>query len=92
MIGSFERFGHTFPVGHLLGERVHLISTGAVGFRQALLQFAGQEQIGKQDRSVLFQIAFPHPAIAAYIQNQLKEDELSNQLTMEDYDPFTGSK
>ena len=30
--------------------------------------------------------------IAAYIQNQLKEDEMSNQLTMEDIDPFTGSK
>ena len=30
--------------------------------------------------------------IAAYIQNQLKEDELSNQLTIEDFDPFTGSK
>ena len=30
--------------------------------------------------------------IAAYIQNQLKEDELSNQLTMEEFDPFTGSK
>ena len=30
--------------------------------------------------------------IAAYIQNQLKEDEMSGQLTMEDVDPFTGSK
>ena len=30
--------------------------------------------------------------IAAYIQNQLREDELANQLTMENYDPFTGSK
>ena len=30
--------------------------------------------------------------LAAHIQNQLKEDEMSNQLTMEDIDPFTGSK
>ena len=30
--------------------------------------------------------------IAAYIENQLREDELTNQLTMEDVDPFTGSK
>ena len=30
--------------------------------------------------------------IKAYIQNQLKEDEMTNQLTMEDNDPFTGSK
>ena len=30
--------------------------------------------------------------ISAYIQNQLREDELANQLTMENYDPFTGSK
>ena len=30
--------------------------------------------------------------ITAYIQNQLREDELSNQLTMEEFDPFTGSK
>ena len=30
--------------------------------------------------------------IAAYIQNQLREDELANQLTMENYDPFTGGK
>jgi putative transposase len=30
--------------------------------------------------------------IAEYIRNQLKEDELSNQLTMEEIDPFTGSK
>ena len=26
------------------------------------------------------------------IRNQLKEDELSNQLTMEESDPFTGGK
>ncbi|MDD6174398.1 MAG: IS200/IS605 family transposase, partial [Firmicutes bacterium] len=31
-------------------------------------------------------------AIAAYIQNQLKEDAAADQLTMEEYDPFTGSK
>lgn len=30
--------------------------------------------------------------IKKYIQNQLKEDELSSQLTMENMDPFTGSK
>ncbi len=30
--------------------------------------------------------------IAAYIQNQLREDELAGQLTMEDINPFTGSK
>lgn len=31
--------------------------------------------------------------IAEYIQNQLKEDELHDQLTMKEYtDPFTGSK
>ena len=30
--------------------------------------------------------------IAAYIQNQLREDELANQLTMENYDPFTAGK
>ena len=30
--------------------------------------------------------------ITAYIQNQLREDELSNQLTMEEFAPFTGSK
>ena len=29
---------------------------------------------------------------SAYIQNQLREDELANQLTMENYDPFTGGK
>ena len=31
-------------------------------------------------------------AIAAYIQNQLKEDAAADQLTMEEIDPFTGSK
>ncbi len=30
--------------------------------------------------------------IAAYIQNQLKEDETAGQLTLEDINPFTGSK
>ena len=30
--------------------------------------------------------------IAEYIRNQLKEDEMSNQLTMEEIDPFTGGK
>ena len=31
--------------------------------------------------------------IAEYIQNQLKEDELHDQLTLKEYiDPFTGSK
>ncbi len=31
-------------------------------------------------------------AIDEYISKQLKEDELSNQLTLEESDPFTGSK
>ncbi len=31
-------------------------------------------------------------AINEYISKQLKEDELSNQLTLEESDPFTGSK
>ena len=31
-------------------------------------------------------------AIANYIQNQLKEDAAADQLTMEEFDPFTGSK
>ena len=32
-------------------------------------------------------------AIAAYIQNQLKEDQLEDQMTLREYtDPFTGSK
>ena len=31
--------------------------------------------------------------IAEYIQNQLKEDELKDQLTLREYvDPFTGGK
>ena len=30
--------------------------------------------------------------IAEYIQNQLKEDELGEQLTMSQVGPFTGSK
>ena len=30
--------------------------------------------------------------IQAYIQNQLKEDQMGEQLTFEDHDPFTGSK
>jgi putative transposase len=30
--------------------------------------------------------------IKEYIQNQLKEDQLGGQLTMEEKDPFTGSK
>ena len=30
--------------------------------------------------------------IKEYIVNQLKEDQLNGQLTMEDVDPFTGSK
>ena len=30
--------------------------------------------------------------IKEYIANQLKEDQLNGQLTMEDVDPFTGSK
>ena len=30
--------------------------------------------------------------IQTYIQNQLKEDELSGQLALEEADPFTGSK
>lgn len=30
--------------------------------------------------------------IAAYIRNQLKEDELSEQLTLDIEDPFTGNK
>ena len=30
--------------------------------------------------------------IANYIQNQLKEDAAADQLTMEELDPFTGSK
>ena len=30
--------------------------------------------------------------IAEYIQNQLKEDQLGDQLTMSGYGPFTGSK
>ena len=31
--------------------------------------------------------------IAEYIRNQLKEDELSDQMTIKEYtDPFTGSK
>ena len=31
-------------------------------------------------------------AINEYISQQLKEDELGNQLTLEEGDPFTGSK
>ena len=31
-------------------------------------------------------------AIDEYISNQLKEDELSNQMTLEEPDPFTGNK
>ena len=31
-------------------------------------------------------------AIAEYIQNQLREDAAADQLTMEDIDPFTGSR
>lgn len=30
--------------------------------------------------------------IKEYIANQLKEDQLASQLTLEDIDPFTGSK
>ena len=30
--------------------------------------------------------------ISEYISNQLREDELSNQLTLEESDPFTGKK
>ena len=30
--------------------------------------------------------------ITEYIRNQLKEDELSNQMTIEEFDPFTGSR
>ena len=30
--------------------------------------------------------------IKEYISNQLKEDQLNNQLTLEEVDPFTGSK
>ena len=30
--------------------------------------------------------------IKEYIANQLKEDELCGQLTLEDFDPFTGSR
>jgi putative transposase len=30
--------------------------------------------------------------IQTYIQNQLKEDKLTGQLTLEEADPFTGSK
>jgi putative transposase len=30
--------------------------------------------------------------IKAYIQNQLKEDQLNGQLTIDDIDPFKGSK
>lgn len=30
--------------------------------------------------------------IAEYIQNQLKEDAAADQLTIEDINPFTGSK
>ena len=31
-------------------------------------------------------------AIDEYISNQLREDELSNQMTLEEPDPFTGNK
>ena len=31
-------------------------------------------------------------AIDEYISNQLREDELSNQMTLEEHDPFTGNK
>ena len=31
-------------------------------------------------------------AISEYISHQLREDELSNQLTIDDVDPFTGSR
>ena len=31
-------------------------------------------------------------AISEYIRNQLKEDELGNQLTFDDVDPFTGGR
>ena len=31
-------------------------------------------------------------AIDKYISNQLREDELSNQMTLEEPDPFTGNK
>jgi len=30
--------------------------------------------------------------VKEYIQKQLKEDQLSEQLTMDNIDPFTGSK
>ena len=30
--------------------------------------------------------------IAEYIENQLKEDEMGEQLTMSQYGPFTGGK
>ena len=31
-------------------------------------------------------------AISEHIRNQLKEDELGNQLTIDDIDPFTGGR
>ena len=31
-------------------------------------------------------------SIAEYIENQLKEDEMGEQLTMSQYGPFTGGK
>ena len=30
--------------------------------------------------------------ITEYIRNQLKEDEISNQMTLEEVDPFTGNR
>ena len=67
---------------------------GSVNFFFNGLAHADPELVcDENDEPIGIRLNLPEPIvkkIKEYISNQLKEDQLSGQMTLEDFDPFKG--
>ena len=82
-----DRDTHDLNLGLILYLEINFIFEESAGFISNFIGHSGiagnlhVDTAGKNTQK-----------IKEYIANQLKEDQLNGQLTMEDVDPFTGSK
>ena len=65
LIRCLERFGHTFGSCHIRGDVFHSLNTGVVDLGKVLIQFSRKQEVCKENRPMLFEISFSHPAILA---------------------------
>ena len=59
LIGSLEHLGYVFLLLHLPDDKLHALVAGMVCLSEMLIEFAGQDQIGEQNRTVLSWIIPP---------------------------------